>query len=150
VSNLGQEPKLIQGGLATDDRGTLVFHNDFHFEGVKRFYVVTNHRQGFIRAWHGHRKEAKYVTVLQGSALLGAVRVTDWDKPSREEKPLRFVLSQQRPGVMYIPAGYANGFMTLTADAIVAFFSTSTLEESQGDDIRFESRYWNIWDIVER
>ena len=37
------------------------FVNDFNFENVKRFYQVENHRQGFIRAWHGHKKEGKYI-----------------------------------------------------------------------------------------
>jgi dTDP-4-dehydrorhamnose 3,5-epimerase len=40
--------------------------------------------------------------------------------------------------------------MSLTEDAKLMFFSTSTLEESMGDDIRFDSRYWDIWNTVER
>ena len=40
--------------------------------------------------------------------------------------------------------------MTLTDDAIVQFFSTSTLEESKGDDIRFPYDKWNIWNIEYR
>ena len=68
-------PQLISGNLVVDDRGQVAFVNDFTFEGVKRFYVVSNHRQGFVRAWHAHRREAKYVTALQGAALVGAVAV---------------------------------------------------------------------------
>ena len=64
-----EEPKIISGGLAVDDRGVVSFINDFNFSNVKRFYQVENHRQGFIRAWHGHKKEGKYVYVCQGSAL---------------------------------------------------------------------------------
>jgi len=30
------------------------------------------------------------------------------------------------------------------------FFSTSSLQESQGDDFRFDARYWDIWNVVER
>ncbi len=60
--------KLIPGNVFADDRGFLRFINDFNFENVKRFYQVENHRQGFIRAWHGHKKEAKYVYVSKGSA----------------------------------------------------------------------------------
>lgn len=147
---LPAEPQLIQGGLAVDDRGQLMFANDFDFAGVKRFYLVTNHRQGFVRAWHAHRHEAKYVTVLQGSALMGAVKIDDWTTPSKDAAVHRLVLSASRPQVYFIPAGYANGFMTLTSDAIVQFFSTSSLEQSKGDDVRFEANYWNIWGIQER
>ena len=54
------EPTLIDGGLSVDDRGQVAFANGFDFEGVKRFYLVSNHRQGFVRAWHAHRREAKW------------------------------------------------------------------------------------------
>jgi dTDP-4-dehydrorhamnose 3,5-epimerase-like enzyme len=150
MSDLGQEPKIIAGGIAIDDRGTLSFNNDFNFAGVKRYYVVTNHKAGFIRAWHAHRHEAKYVVVVRGSALVGAVRITDWTNPAKDQQPFRTVLSALKPSALYIPAGYANGFMNLTEDATMIFFSTSTLAESMNDDIRFESRYWDIWNVVER
>ena len=45
-------PQLIEGGLAVDDRGEVGFINDFNFDRVKRFYWVSNHISGFIRAWH--------------------------------------------------------------------------------------------------
>ena len=54
-------PWLIEGGLAVDDRGIVSFVNDFDFAGVKRFYMVSNHKAGFVRAWHAHKHEAKYV-----------------------------------------------------------------------------------------
>jgi dTDP-4-dehydrorhamnose 3,5-epimerase-like enzyme len=143
-------PRLIEGALAVDDRGNVSFVNDFDFAGVKRFYVVTNHRAGFVRAWHAHRREAKYVIVTRGAALLGVVKIEDWESPSPEAEVHRYVLSVQKPAVLSIPAGYANGFMSLTADATLMFFSTSTLEESRNDDIRYDSRKWNIWDVAER
>ena len=144
------EPHLIEGALAVDDRGSVSFVNGFDFAGVKRFYLVTNHRAGFVRAWHAHRREAKYVTVTRGAAIIGAVRVDDWESPARTAKVNRYVLSAEKPAVLFIPAGFANGFMSLTEDATLMFFSTSTLEESRGDDIRYDSRHWDIWDVVER
>lgn len=146
----GDAPRLMEGGLAVDDRGSVGFVNDFDFAGVKRFYTVTNHRAGFVRAWHAHRREAKYVTVLQGAAVVGAVRIDDWEKPSRDSKVDRYVLCAHKPSVLYIPAGYANGFMSLTDDTLLAFFSTATLEESRGDDVRFDVRHWDIWNVIER
>ena len=144
------EPKLFSGGLAVDDRGQVRFVNDFDFAGVKRFYTVSNHRQNFVRAWHAHREEAKYVTVVQGAALIGVVAIDDWDRPSKEAKVSRHVLSASKPAVLFIPAGFANGFMSLTDDMVVVFFSTSTLSESLGDDFRYEARYWDIWNVEER
>ena len=143
-------PRLIEGGLAVDDRGAVGFVNDFDFAGVKRFYTVTNHKPGFVRAWHAHRHEAKYVTVLRGSAIVGVVKIDDWENPSKDSKVYRYVLSSHKPSVVYIPAGYANGFMSLTEDTLLIFFSTATIEESRGDDVRYDARYWDIWNVVER
>jgi dTDP-4-dehydrorhamnose 3,5-epimerase len=144
------ELKLISGNIGIDDRGEVGFVNDFDFAGVKRFYTVVNHRQGFVRAWHGHRKEAKYVTVVQGAALIGAVAVDDWTNPSPQAPVSRYVLSAHKPSVLFIPPGYCNGFMSLTDDAKLVFFSTATVEESARDDIRFQARHWDIWQPEER
>lgn len=143
-------PRLLDGGLGVDDRGEVAFVNDFHLEGVKRFYLVSNYRSGLVRAWHAHRHEAKYVTVVQGAAVVAAVIIDNWEQPSKETHIHRFILSANKPSVLFIPSGYANGFMTLTTDAKLMFFSTSTLEESRGDDIRYEARYWDAWQIIER
>jgi len=143
-------PRLLEGGLAVDDRGSVAFVNAFHFEGVKRFYVVANHRQGFVRAWHAHRREAKYVTVVTGAAVVAAVQIDDWERPSRELEVHRFVLSAAKPSVLFIPPGHANGFMSLTDHAKLVFFSTSTVEESRDDDVRYEARHWDVWTVEER
>lgn len=143
-------PRLLRGGLAVDDRGSLSFVNDFGFQGVKRFYTVANHRAGFIRAWHAHRREAKYVTVVTGAAIVAAVAIDNWDAPSKDATLHRYVLSAEKPEVLYIPAGFANGFMSLTPDARLTFYSTSTLDESKDDDVRFDAYYWDAWKVVER
>ena len=135
--------KVLDGGVAVDDRGQLSFVNDFDFKDVKRFYMVENHEKGFIRAWHGHKKEGKYVFVPNGAILIGCVNL-------ETEEIDRFVLSSSKPQVLYIPPGYANGFMNLQNNTKVMFFSTSTLEDSLGDDIRFEWNKWNIWNIERR
>lgn len=145
-----EQARLIDGGLAVDDRGQLSFVNGFDFAGVKRFYMVSNHTAGFVRAWHAHKKEAKYVMAVSGAALIGAVTIDDWKTPARDAEVQRFVLSEKKPAILYIPAGYANGFMSLTEDAKLIFFSTSSLEESKGDDFRYDSRYWDIWSVEER
>ena len=133
------EPTIISGGVAVDDRGSVRFVNDFDFKDVKRFYHVENHRSGFIRAWHGHLKESKYVYVVRGSIQLKLRKlycgVLDPDINNSDD--YQFVLSSQSPKVLYIPAGYANGFKTLEKDTSVLFFSTITMEDAAGDDYRF-------------
>lgn len=144
------KPVLFNGGLTVDDRGHVSFVNDFTFEGVKRFYLVSNHQQGFVRAWHGHKKEAKYFFVVKGAALICGVEIDNWDNPSKDLKIHKFVLTEKNPSILYLPEGYANGIMSLTEDAQIMVFSTSKLEDALNDDIRFDSRYWNPWEIREK
>lgn len=148
---------ILVGGVAVDDRGSVRFVNDFDFKGVKRFYQIENHRK-FVRAWHGHKNEGKYVYVARGSAVVGAVPI-DGPNPASPDykdhilkgwKPERFVLSAQAPKILWMPPGYYNGFMTLEDDTIVMFYSTSTLEESKSDDIRLPYDTWDIWDVEKR
>src|SRR5438552_1205155 len=122
-SNITEVPKIIEGGLAVDDRGQVTYANDFDFSDVKRFYMVSNHQAGFVRAWHAHKKEGKYVLVVKGSAVIGAVKIDNWEKPSKNRKVNRYVLSENKPSLLYIPPGYANGFMSLTAETQIVFFS---------------------------
>ena len=147
---MSETVRLIEGGLAVDDRGQVSFVNDFGFAGVRRFYMVSNHRQGFVRAWHAHRREAKYVFVASGAAVVGAVEIDDWEAPSKTAQVHRYVLSAKKPSILYIPSGYANGFESLTDDTNIIFFSTASMEEAKSDDVRYDARYWDIWNVIER
>jgi dTDP-4-dehydrorhamnose 3,5-epimerase len=142
--------ELLRGDVSVDDRGHVAFVNDFTFQEVKRFYVVGNHDRGYVRAWHGHRREHKYAIAIVGAALVCCVEIDDWDRPARELDVQRFVLDERKPAVLSIPAGHVNGFKTLTPGTRLMFFSTATLDESLEDDIRFPARYWDPWSVEER
>ncbi len=146
LKSLVDRPVLIKGDTATDTRGIVSFVNDFKFPGIKRFYVVSNHKIGTVRAWHGHKKESKFVFAIAGEAQIGAVRIDDWKNPSKKSKVNKFLISSNKPEILYIPKGYVNGFKSLTKDTKLIFFSDRTLEESKNDDIRFTASYWDIWD----
>lgn len=134
---------LIKGDLAVDDRGTVTFVNDFDFKDVKRFYMVSNHSKGFVRAWHGHRKEGKYAFVVNGAVKLAVVNMDS-------EAGTIHVLSANKPQVLWIPPGYYNGFKTLTEDAQIIFFSTVTMDEAKDDDYRMPADTWNLLEVEER
>jgi len=133
-----KKPEIIKGDLFVDDRGYVKFVNNFNFKDIKRFYQVENHTVGYIRAWHGHLKEGKYAYVASGAALFGVV---DMDT----EHISTFVLSSKMPKMLYIPPNNYNGFKNLEENTIIQFFSTTTLEESLGDDIRLPYKNWDIW-----
>ena len=145
-------PSIISGALSIDDRGTLTFFNGFNVEHepVKRMYLTENHQPNFVRAWHAHKHEAKFVMAVSGSALVCAVKIINWKRPRKDTPVHRFTLSASSPLILCIPAGYANGWMSLTGDAKLLWFSSAALEESKTDDVRFPARYWNSWKVEER
>jgi dTDP-4-dehydrorhamnose 3,5-epimerase len=147
---LESKPLWIEGASSVDDRGSLTFINGFPLPDYKRFYTVANHQQGFIRAWHGHLLESKTLFILQGSVLACAVRMTDKVSPDKDQEITRVVLDSRKPSALYVPKGYANGFMSLSQNALLLILSNTTLEESQGDDYRFPFDYWNHWEVVQR
>ena len=130
------EPKLFKGDIAIDDRGIVGFNNGLDLSPIKRFYTIQNHVPGFIRAWHGHLKEEKYFIVTSGSAIISTILM----HPQDNDLDLRFIetytLHETIPSVLYIPAGYYNGFKLLSPGTKLLILSTSTFEESKNDDYR--------------
>jgi dTDP-4-dehydrorhamnose 3,5-epimerase len=149
MDNLPEEPTVIPGGIAVDDRGQVTFTNGLSFEKIRRFYLIENFSTAVVRGFHGHLREEKFVFVVAGSAILAAVRIDDPARPNREAKTYRFVLSDRQPRVLHIPAGYANGFRALEPRTRILFFSTATLEETSKDDYRFPHDYWGagVWNV---
>ncbi len=143
-------PHLIEGDVFVDDRGTVSFVNDFSLDPARRFYMVENHSAGFVRAWHYHAKETKYVLAVAGSAIVAAVHVTNVEEPDSDSEIYRFVLSAKKPSILLIPPEYAHGTKNLTDDTRIMFFSNATLEESSADDIRYDAEMWNPWDVLSR
>jgi len=139
--------KIISGEKRADSRGMVSFVNNFTFEKVKRFYQVESKNNSIIRAFHGHMKEGKYAYVTAGKMLLCAVYLDVKNKPSKKNKVERFILSSDKPQILFIPPRHANGFKSLKARSKVIFFSTSSLKESLRDDYRFPYDYWGkeVW-----
>ena len=124
-------PKLIDGTLFTDDRGMLQVMNSFNMivGGIKRFYIVRNHQSGYVRAFHGHVRETKYLYVISGAVQ---VKIIPLEYQNKKIDSFNVGIGS----MVYIPCGYFHGWKGLTEDTILLVLSTGTLEESQQDDIR--------------
>ncbi len=142
---------MINIGSATDERGRIIFANEFSFDKIKRFYLIDSSNTEVIRAWHGHMVEEKYAFVIAGSAIIGTVPLTDSQNPDKTAETKQFILSADNPQILHIPAPYANGVRVLEPNTKVMFFSTSTLEESKNDDFRFPPEYFDeqVWRVNE-
>jgi dTDP-4-dehydrorhamnose 3,5-epimerase-like enzyme len=143
-------PELIRGGVASDDRGRVMFANDFDLSLCRRFYVVENFAVGTVRAWHAHRHERKWVLAVAGAALACCVEIDDWDTPSLDAEVHRFTLDAAQPAVLAVPAGYANGAMSLLPGTRLMYLSDAALSTSLEDDVRYPARHWDPWHVDER
>tara|TARA_A100001015_G_C15042650_1_gene740828 strand:- start:585 stop:1022 length:438 start_codon:yes stop_codon:yes gene_type:complete len=144
------EPKLINGSRVYDNRGSLRFSNELQFKGIKRFYIVHNYNKNFIRAWHGHLKEEKFIGCIKGTFQISAVKINNVKRPNKKNKIFNFFLNQSNNNFVHIPNGYANGSMSLEENSELLIFSTSSLKDSLKDDFRYKADYWNPWKIIPR
>lgn len=144
------EPQLIKGNRVFDNRGSVRFCNDINFKYIKRFYTVHNYNKNFIRAWHGHLKEEKYIGCIRGTFQISAVKIDNVKKPNKKNRIFSFFLNQSDNNFIHIPKEYANGSMSLEEHSELLIFSTSSLKESLNDDIRYKADYWNPWNIIQR
>lgn len=143
-------PKLISGNRIFDNRGSLRFSNDLSFKNIKRFYTVHNYTKNFIRAWHGHINEEKYIGCIKGTFQISAVKIDNIKKPNKKNEISNYFLNESNNNFVYVPKGFANGSMSLEANSELLIFSTSSIKESLNDDIRYDAEYWNPWKITSR
>lgn len=143
------KPKLIQVNISSDDRGEISHSNNFNFSklNIKRFYKMENHQENFIRAWHAHKKEEKYILILSGSIKISLVKIDDWKKPSKKLKIENYFLNEKSPQILFIPGGYAHGTQNLKKNTSFIVFSNFTIDESLKDDFRYPYDYWHNWNI---
>jgi len=147
---MSDRPELIRGGVSTDDRGRVLFANDFDLIGCRRLYFVENFAVGTVRGWHAHRHERKWVLAVSGAALAACVEIDDWESPSKNQEVHRFVLDAGNPGVLSIPPGFANGAMSLAPQTKLLYLSDAALGASLDDDVRYPAKYWDPWEVTER
>ena len=87
---------------------------------------------------------------LVGAALACCVEIDDWEAPSPDAEVHRFTLDAAQPAVLSVPAGYANGAMSLLPGTRLVYFSDAPLEASLEDDVRYPARHWDPWRVEER
>lgn len=146
------EPFQKEIEVKSDDRGTFVPYlnnlNNLPEEKnlqIKRNYYVYNYGKGVIRGFHYHKKEWKYFIIVNGAAKFIAL------DPKAPEKTFTFISSARKPNLIVIPPNYANGWISLENNTILACASTASFEESINDDQRFDPYTWgDVWSIKAR
>jgi len=104
----------------------------------------------FVRAWHGHKYEKKYILIIQGSLKICTIKIDNWQLPNKKLNKKTFILTEKNPQILYIPGGFAHGTQNLNLNTKFIVFSDFDIKQSLTDDYRFESDYWGNWNIKNR
>lgn len=137
-------PKIIEGGNFSDHRGTIFYVNDFSFTDIERFYIICNSEENPVRAWQGHKLDAKNFYCINGSFNIHFVKIDNWEEPSKSLKIETIRVSASESKIVHIPAGYANAIESLQKDSKLISFSTLPLANAKEDDVRYSVDYWSI------
>jgi len=138
------EPKIIQGGKFSDNRGSISYVNDFSFTDIERFYIISNSQENPIRAWQGHKLDAKNFYCLSGSFKIHFIKIDNWENPSKDLTIETVLVSESDSKIVHIPAGYANAVESLEENSKLISFSTLPLSNVNEDDVRYPSDYWIV------
>lgn len=140
--------KLIEGEIFKDHRGQISSLNTFHFEGVKRAYIIHHPDISVIRGWHAHQTERKWFYCLKGVFSVALTKIDNWDNPSPALQPKVFRLTEERSQLVCVPAGYANCLKAHTPGAVMLVLSDKTLDEGLSDSWRYDSKLWVNWENI--
>lgn len=141
--------KVIEGEIFRDHRGQISSLNAFHFEGVKRTYIIHHPDASVVRGWHGHQNERKWFYCLKGKFSVALVKIDNWDNPSCDLKPEIYHLSDEISRLVCVPAGYANCLKAQENGSIMMVLSDKTLEDAMSDSWRYDNHLWINWSETE-
>lgn len=137
--------QVIQGEIFTDYRGKISSLNNFHFDGVRRAYMIHHPDVSVIRGWHAHKHERKWFYCVKGSFSVALVKIDNWEAPSQELRAEIFHLSEDDSKIVCVPEGYANCLKAKTKDAVMLVLSDKTLPDAYLDSWRYDSILWVDW-----
>lgn len=140
--------QITEGGLFSDNRGTVAFVNDFNLAAVKRFYLINHPDTAIIRAWQGHKIERKWFYCTHGSFEIKVVQIDDWAHPAKDLIIESYILNTEKSQVLAVAEGCCTGIRALENNASLLVFSDKTLEEARNDDFRFDKNYWFNWETT--
>ena len=133
---MNKKPKIVQGNSHSDERGTIVFNNDYNAEEIKRIYFIENKDTTFIRGWQGHQIEQRWFSSVLGSFKIVTIAITDWDNPSKTVVKEEFILNASSFDVLHVPNGYVTSIQALEEKSRLMALSDYGLGEIQ-DEYRF-------------
>ena len=107
------KPKIVQGNVHSDYRGSLFYNNDFDAIKVKRIYVIENIDTKFVRGWQGHKIEQRWFSAIQGSFKIKLIEIDDWKNPTKTLSSHVFELNSKKLNILQVPSGFVSNIRSL-------------------------------------
>ncbi|MCH9030654.1 MAG: dTDP-4-dehydrorhamnose 3,5-epimerase family protein [candidate division Zixibacteria bacterium] len=137
--------------MIPDERGTLmeILRSDDHlFEKFGQVYVTTVY-PGVVKAWHGHKLQTDFFTVVSG--MIKMVLCDLRESSSSNGEIFEMFIGQDNPALIRIPPGVFHGIKCIgTGLAIALNVPTEPYNHANPDEERLP---WNTdqikydWDI---
>ena len=139
---------IIERPQHKDHRG--VFSKTFNEDVFKSFNLATNIKESVysishenvLRGMHFQQHpygQAKIISVVEGEILDVIVGIGGYLNSRNQGKIFSIKLSAENNYSLYIPDGYAHGFLCLSDRTIVSYSSTSVHNPSAERAIRYDS-----------
>ena len=136
-------PQIIKGNFHKDERGQIIFNNDFDAQEIRRIYFIENRDTHFVRAWQGHKVEQRFFSAVQGSFLIKLIKIENWEQPKKDPEILSFELSSSSGDILHVPKGYLNSVQALELNSKLMVMADHTLQEGE-EVLRFPPDFFNI------
>lgn len=138
---------VIEKNQFEDNRG--LFIKTFHEEIFQTANISTDFKESYysissknvLRGMHFQAHphgQAKLINVIEGEVLDVIVNV-DQNDPKNFGRTFSTVLSRENNKSLYIPDGYAHGFLVLSEKAIVVNNASSIYNQASDMGIRYDS-----------
>ena len=134
--------KIIQSKLHRDSRG--FFKEDFKKKFFKNekfvFGCTSSSKKNVLRGLHLQTKfsQDKHLSVLKGAILDVVVDVRK--KSKTFGKHFKIILSENNGKSLFIPAGFAHGFLGLKKENIIYYYCTNYRSAKHETGIRWNDR----------
>lgn len=146
---------LIEPSLLHDERGFFMEtykNSDFSKNGIDQRFVQNNHsvsRKNVLRGLHFQKDpkaQGKLIRVIQGAVYDVAVDIRK--SSSTFQKWFSIELNEINNYMIYIPPGFAHGFLALTDNVHLVYSCTQEYDVNSDTGIRWNDMSLNIkWPI---
>jgi dTDP-4-dehydrorhamnose 3,5-epimerase-like enzyme len=136
-----ESPKLIIGVNHADNRGKLLYNNDFDASKIKRVYMIENATNDIIRGWQGHQIEQRWFEAVNGIFQIQLISIDDWNNPSKDLKKFIYVLDASKLDMLHVLGGYVSSIQSLELNSKLLVMADYSLGEIK-DEYKFNLDYF--------